>query len=121
MCLCLATRSTSPLASSQTVSPCRAHETAKHLDLLSGYQVHLTPSLKPERDQMADIIKCSGGEAVNFEPPVSPGDRVIVISCEQDLSMCKEVLDAGVPVHSSELILSGILKQELDLESYLDI
>lgn len=68
---------------------------------------------------MADIIKCSGGEAANFESPVAPGDKVIVISCEQDLSMCKEVLDAGVPVYSTELILGGVLKQELDLKLYL--
>ncbi len=67
---------------------------------------------------MADIIKCSGGEATNFVSPVSPGEKVIVISCEDDLSMCKEAMDAGVPVYSAELILGGVLKQELDLKSY---
>lgn len=68
---------------------------------------------------MTDIIKCSGGEAVQFESPVLPGDRVIIISCEDDLSMCKDSMDAGVPVFSTEFILGGVLKQELDLESYL--
>ena len=67
---------------------------------------------------MADIIKCSGGEPVNFDSTMSPGDKVIIVSCEADLSMCREALDAGVPVHSTELILGGVLKQELDLESY---
>ena len=68
---------------------------------------------------MTDIIKCSGGEAVQFESPVLPGDRVVIISCEDDLSMCKDSMEAGVPVFSSEFILGGVLKQELDLKSYL--
>lgn len=67
---------------------------------------------------MADIIKCSGGEPVNFDPAIPPGDKVIVVSCEEDLSMCRTAMDAGVPVHSTELILGGVLKQKLDLESY---
>ena len=67
---------------------------------------------------MADIIKCSGGEATNFVSPVTPGDKVILISCEDDLSMCKEAIDAGVPVYSAELILGGVLKQELDFKMY---
>lgn len=67
---------------------------------------------------MSDIIKCSGGEAVDFSPPIEPGDRVIIVSCDQDLSMCKEAMEAGVPVHSTELILGGVLRQALDLGSY---
>ena len=96
----------------------RSHERAQHQKLLSGYQVHLTPSLRPERQQMADIVKCSGGEPLNFDPQVSPGDKVLVVSCEEDLSMCRECYEAGVPVHSTELILGGVLKQQLDLKSY---
>jgi hypothetical protein len=99
----------------------RAHETAKHLDLLSGYRVHLTPNLKPDMDQMADIVKCSGGDAVNFDPCISPGDKVIIVSCEQDLGICRAAIDEGVPIYSTELILGGVLRQELDLESYPDM
>ena len=98
--------------------PSRSHETARHSSLLSGYEIHLTPSLKPDREQMTDIIKCSGGEAFNLVSPVTPGENVIIVSCENDLSMCKESMDAGVPVHSAELILGGVLRQELDLKSY---
>lgn len=96
----------------------RSHETAKQNDLLSGYQVHLTPGLKPEREQMTDIIKCSGGEALDFASPVSPGEKVVIVSCEEDLSMCEGCVDAGVPVYSAELILGGVLRQQLDFKSY---
>lgn len=98
--------------------PCRSLDTAKQQELLSGYQVHLTASLKPERRQMADIIKCSGGEPVDFVPSISPGERVLVVSCEEDSSACQGCAEAGVPVYSTELILGGVLRQQLDLDQY---
>lgn len=64
---------------------------------------------------MSDIIISSGGESSNFVVPLSQGPKVIVVSCEEDLGMCVE---AGQPVHSAELILGGVLRQELDLSSY---
>ena len=91
---------------------------AKVTKVLDGYKIYLTPHVKPEREQMSDIIKCSGGEAFDYEPSLSPGDKVIVVSCEEDLGMCRAALDAGVVVHSAELILGGVLRQELDLHSY---
>ncbi len=96
----------------------RSHASATHKDLLSGYQVHLTPSLKPEREQMSDIIRCSGGEPLDFVSPVDVAENVLVVSCEEDLELCKETKEAGVLVHSAELILGGVLRQELDLRSY---
>ena len=96
----------------------RSHETAKVTKVLDGYKVYLTPHVKPEREQMSDIIKCSGGQAFDYEPSLSPDDKVVVVSCEEDLGMCRAALDAGVAVHSTELILGGVLRQELDLHSY---
>ena len=43
-------------------------------------------------------------------------DRVVVISCEEDSSSCETARDAGIPVCSVELILSGILLQQIDIE-----
>lgn len=86
--------------------------------LLSGYKVYLTPKVKPDREQMSDIIICSGGEPSNFMSSLPQGPKVIVISCEEDLNMCRPCMEAGQPVHSAELILGGVLKQELSLTSY---
>ena len=86
--------------------------------VLDGYKVYLTPHVKPEREQMSDIIKCSGGEALDFDPSLLPGEKVIVVTCEEDLSMCRAAMEAGVPVHSTELILGGVLRQELELHAY---
>ena len=69
---------------------------------------------------MADIIRCSGGEVLSSLPH-TPGEGVIIVTCEGDLSMCRKAMEAGVPVHSTEVILGGVLKQELDLHSYPSI
>ena len=51
--------------------------------------------------------------------PRSKDDRVFVISCEEDKSVCKKPLEAGIPVVSAEVLLTGVLRQELNLEEYL--
>ena len=95
----------------------RSHKRAKTAKLLSGYKIFLTPSIKPERDQMADIIKCAGGEVLSTLP-LSPGEGMVIVACEEDVGSCRAAMEAGVPVHSTELILGGVLHQELDLNSY---
>ena len=89
--------------------------------MLANYKVYLTPNVKPEREHMSDIIKCSGGEVLDFGVSFSPGEKVIVIACEEDLGMCKDAMESGVPVHSTELILGGVLRQELELHEYPSI
>ena len=50
--------------------------------------------------------------------PRGKEDKVFVISCEEDRSVCKKPLEDGVPVVSAEVLLTGILRQQLDLEEY---
>ncbi|KAF9178690.1 hypothetical protein BGZ51_007583 [Haplosporangium sp. Z 767] len=40
---------------------------------------------------------------------------IAVISCEEDKDMWKPILDAGGRIYSNELVISGILKQTVDL------
>jgi len=51
--------------------------------------------------------------------PRGKEDKVFVISCEEDRNVCKKPLEAGIPVVSAEVLLTGILRQQLDLEEYL--
>ena len=67
---------------------------------------------------MADIIKCSGGEVMSTMPITPGGLGVVIVTCEEDLSTCRTAMEAGVPVHSTEFILGGVLRQELDPHSY---
>ena len=50
--------------------------------------------------------------------PRTKDDRVFVISCDEDKSVCKKPFEAGIPVVSAEVLLTGVLQQELNLEEY---
>ncbi|XP_040021602.2 mediator of DNA damage checkpoint protein 1 isoform X2 [Gasterosteus aculeatus] len=85
--------------------------------LLQGYQIHVTKSVKPEPVHMKDIISCSGA---TFLPkmPSSHKPKTVVISCEEDLPLCGTALSESVPVVTAEFILTGILRQKVDLQTH---
>ncbi|XP_074872761.1 uncharacterized protein LOC142024560 isoform X2 [Carettochelys insculpta] len=85
--------------------------------LLQGYEIHVTPSVKPEPEHMKDIIQCSGGAFLPHMPRAYK-DKCIIISCPEDLPRCRPALSAGLPVASAELILTGVLRQALDLAAH---
>ncbi|XP_066194126.1 mediator of DNA damage checkpoint protein 1-like [Sylvia atricapilla] len=104
---------------------------ARAQPLLQGYQVHVTPSVQPCPKDMRDIITCCGGTFLPQLPqehtprvlviscPQDQGDpirpRVLVISCPQDRSLWAPAVAARLPLLSAELLLSGVLRQRLDI------
>ena len=100
-----------------SLPPCRSHESAKLSKVLAGVKVYLTAHTKPDPAQMKDIVECAGGEVLQA-PPTAPGEGVVIVACTEDLPSCQVAMATGVPVHSTELILGGVLRQELDLRAY---
>ncbi|KAL9822833.1 uncharacterized protein GJ701_016140 isoform 2-T2 [Geothlypis trichas] len=91
---------------------------ARERPLLQGYQVHVTPSVQPCPEDMRDIVTCCGG---TFLPqlPQEYAPRVLVISCPQDRWLWPPAVAARLPLLSAELLLSGVLRQCLELELFL--
>ncbi|XP_008118319.1 mediator of DNA damage checkpoint protein 1 [Anolis carolinensis] len=85
--------------------------------LFQGYEIHVTPNVKPEPEHMRDIIKCSGGTYLPRMPRTYKDKRVIV-SCPDDLPHCKPAQNGKVPITNSEFILTGILQQKIDLDAH---
>ncbi|XP_070792775.1 mediator of DNA damage checkpoint protein 1 isoform X3 [Pituophis catenifer annectens] len=85
--------------------------------LFQGYEIHVTPNVKPEPEHMKDIVKCSGGTLLPRMPRAFKEKR-IVVSCPEDLSRCKPAQEAGVPITNAEFILMGILQQTVDLQAH---
>lgn len=50
--------------------------------------------------------------------PLVGSDIVSIVTCDADLSTCKAASAGGVSLFSSEYLLSGILRQQMDPESY---
>ncbi|KAK3089513.1 hypothetical protein FSP39_004207 [Pinctada imbricata] len=90
---------------------------ARESSLLQGYKIHVTKSVRPEPAQMKDIVLSAGAEFLATIPKKS-NDKTVVISCQDDRTVCKPALKAGIPIVNAEFILTGILRQEVDLSSY---
>ncbi|CAG2210379.1 MDC1 [Mytilus edulis] len=95
----------------------RSLEKAKESCLLQGYKVHVTKSVKPEPSQMEEIIECAGGQYLTTMPKKG-GDNIVIVSCPDDGSLCTAAIKAGIPVVNSEFILTGILRQEVNVNLY---
>ena len=50
--------------------------------------------------------------------PLVGSDTVSIVTCDTDLSTCKAASEGGVPLYTSEYLLSGILRQKMDPEAY---
>jgi hypothetical protein len=85
--------------------------------LLAGYKVHVTKNVKPEPNQMRDIIQCAGGQYLASEPHKFE-DRLVIVSCDDDVAMCMSAVDCGIPIVNSEFLLTGILRQQIDIDAF---
>ena len=50
--------------------------------------------------------------------PNKVSEDTVVISCPEDEKVCGPALKAGLPVVGAEFILTGVLRQEIDLQTY---
>ncbi|XP_064407970.1 mediator of DNA damage checkpoint protein 1 isoform X2 [Latimeria chalumnae] len=90
---------------------------AKQCPLLEGYEIHVTPNVKPEPIQMKDIIQCAGASFLSRMPKAHK-ERTVIVSCTEDLAKCKAALEASIPVVNAEFLLTGILRQSADTEAH---
>ncbi|XP_078589951.1 uncharacterized protein LOC144870080 [Branchiostoma floridae x Branchiostoma japonicum] len=94
-----------------------SHEKAREAPMLEGYRLHVTAGVRPDPTQMKDIISCAGGEFLKTMPKAYK-DGTVVVSCEADRKQCDPALKAGIPVVTAEFLLTGILRQEVDVEAH---
>ncbi|XP_076287682.1 uncharacterized protein LOC143212609 isoform X2 [Lasioglossum baleicum] len=96
-------------------------EKAKKQKLLEGYTIVLTPNVAPPPVQeLKSIISSCGGKPL-VRPPSSWPQNAVIISREEDMANAKKFLAKAsktVTIQSTEFILTGILRQELDFVKY---
>ncbi|XP_041360299.1 LOW QUALITY PROTEIN: mediator of DNA damage checkpoint protein 1-like [Gigantopelta aegis] len=95
----------------------RSIEQASTRQIFTDYRIHVTKSVRPDPTQMKNILQCAGAQYVPAMPKKLE-EKLIVISCDEDKTACKPALNAGIPVVSAEFVLTGILKQELNVKKY---
>ncbi len=94
-----------------------SHQRALQGSVMTKYRVFVTGSVKPEPQQMKEIILCAGGKFLS-SLPVKPDPYTIIISCEEDKAKCQSAIKAGLQIVSAEFILTGMLRQEIQPELY---
>eukprot|EP00117_Sycon_ciliatum_P001445 scpid61621/ scgid7108/ Mediator of DNA damage checkpoint protein 1 len=90
---------------------------ASQQPLFQGQRLYLCPSVKPPPDQMAEIVRCGGGEVLSSFPNKSSSDCIVVAAGNDHTSIGK-CQQAGRPVVSPEYILTGVLRQSTSVEEY---
>ena len=94
---------------------------AKEKKLLSGYRIYMTPGVEPNFSTMQLIVEAAGGRMLRAEPEVYDSNsqfKPIIVTCEKDLPMCSKYIGRNIGVYSPELILTGVLTQDLELERF---
>ncbi|KAJ7380910.1 PAX-interacting protein 1 [Desmophyllum pertusum] len=98
--------------------------------LLQDILVYVTQNVEPSPSSMKEIIQCAGGQVLTTVPSqqylaelkckaVEQGSPILlIISCDKDYQLCSEFIRKGFDIHNAELVLSGVLKQRLDLDLY---
>ena len=77
----------------------------------------ILPNTEYEQIYFTEIVECAGGEWLK-QMPKKTSDDTIVISCPEDKNVLNKAIKAGLSCHSKEFLLTGLLKQQLDYDSY---
>ncbi|EOA29492.1 hypothetical protein CARUB_v10012880mg [Capsella rubella] len=96
---------------------------ARQFPLLQGRRVFITPNTKPGLNTITTLVKAVHGLPVErLGRSILSKDKVpenlLVLSCEEDRTICIPFLERGAEVYSSELLLNGIVTQRLEYERY---
>ncbi|KAG6417858.1 hypothetical protein SASPL_120055 [Salvia splendens] len=94
---------------------------SKH-PLLKGRRVLITPNVKPGLDVINSLVKAVQGEVVQSILKAKKDqlihNDVLILSSVEDYTICLQYLHKGASIYDSELLLNGIVTQELQYERY---
>uniref|UniRef100_A0A803NA45 BRCT domain-containing protein n=1 Tax=Chenopodium quinoa TaxID=63459 RepID=A0A803NA45_CHEQI len=86
---------------------------------LQGKRVLITPNAKPGKEVISSLVKAVHGQAIErMGRFISNNDDLLVLSCDEDFEDCVPLLEKGLAVYSSELLLNGVITQRLEYERY---
>ena len=55
------------------------------------------------------------------ELPEEYEEKVVIVSCNEDVHQCNQASRSGIPVYSKDFIVEGVLKQEILVSTKLDV
>ncbi|GAB4851684.1 hypothetical protein Ancab_031088 [Ancistrocladus abbreviatus] len=85
--------------------------------LLKGYNICLSPHVRPPLSTLAAIVRAAGGNVIRGWDEVHDKSRAIFVACEEDMDEALLAVKRGIQTFSSDWFMNCIMKQELDLEA----
>ncbi|KAF9321933.1 hypothetical protein BG003_009251 [Podila horticola] len=70
---------------------------------------------KIKASQLSDVKDEEASTSSEDDDGIKEKETIVVVSCEEDVEMWKQLQEVGARVYSKELILQGLLLQQLDL------
>ncbi|KAI6032733.1 hypothetical protein F5J12DRAFT_712976 [Pisolithus orientalis] len=88
--------------------------------LFKQLSFYLTPKVPIDNKLLKAVVSSAGGQIQNATPTVrilkAKANRY-VISCPEDVSIWRPLVDEGYKIYSTELILRAVLKQEIEWDN----
>ncbi|KAL8572757.1 hypothetical protein ACOMHN_030339 [Nucella lapillus] len=100
---------------------------AKTSPIFQGLVFYITPGVIPPVEELKKVIESAGGAVLKRRPSAKTTSKMrddkgrstfIVISCPNDLHLCRDLKAQKIDVYSAEMALTGVLRQELDWKMY---
>jgi len=88
---------------------------ARKVAFLDGWSFHPTSACKPDANQLNDILSCNGGALVRKAPKSYTEKLIILANRSENIKHFKTM---GLPVCTTELILTGVLRQKLCMTEF---
>lgn len=92
---------------------------AQREPIFKGLKILISPNTTPKFEAMTAIVEAAGGQAMQM-PKLSKMDTSndddisFIIACAEDYELCLHFLHKGFNVYSVELVLNGVVRQNLD-------
>lgn len=102
---------------------------ARTRPLFAGLTFFITPSVQPPVCDLKMVVESAGGTfsrkprlpAKKLESLVDDQNRptYIVVTCAEDIHLCEDLINYNIRLYTSEFILTGVMRQELDYHHFL--
>lgn len=95
--------------------------------LFQDLTLYVTPSVIPSISELTKIVNSAGGKVVKRCPSMSllqekddQGNPThVVITCENDIPMLRNIIAKKMTIHNAEFVLTGVMRQTLDFKSFV--
>ncbi|KAH7905875.1 BRCT domain-containing protein [Hygrophoropsis aurantiaca] len=86
----------------------------------AGMTFCITPKVAIDNKLLKNVVTAAGGTVQTASSPTTRSlkgkENRYVISCPDDISIWRPLVQGGFTVYSPELLLTGVLRQEIDWE-----